>query len=327
MSPPLMRAIAIKEGDRTPDALEIREIGRPDPGIGEVLIRVRAAGVNRPDLLQRMGVYPPPPGAPDTPGLEIAGEIDTLGSGVDGFAVGDRVCALLGGGGYADYAVVDAGSILPVPEGLDFAQAAALPETVFTVWANVFEIGALKPSETFAVHGATSGIGTTAIQMARAFGVRVVGTSRGAAKTEMTRRLGVDVALDSTDPDFAKRFAQAAPDVILDMVGGAFLKTNVEALNPGGRLVIIAFQGGATGELDVARVMRNRLSVTGSTLRARPASEKARLARAVEQSVWPWVASGALRPMIEAQIPLAEAAEAHRRLESGTVTGKIVLIP
>jgi len=327
MSPPLMRAIAIKEGDRTPDALEIREIGRPDPGIGEVLIRVRAAGVNRPDLLQRMGVYPPPPGAPDTPGLEIAGEIDTLGSGVDGFAVGDRVCALLGGGGYADYAVVDAGSVLPVPEGLDFAQAAALPETVFTVWANVFEIGALKPGETFAVHGATSGIGTTAIQMARAFGARVVGTSRGAAKTEMTRRLGVDVALDSTDPDFAKRFAQAAPDVILDMVGGAFLKTNVEALNPGGRLVIIAFQGGATGELDVARVMRNRLSVTGSTLRARPASEKARLARAVEQSVWPWVASGALRPMIEAQIPLAEAAEAHRRLESGTVTGKIVLIP
>jgi len=327
MSPPLMRAIAIKEGDRTPDALEIREIGRPDPGIGEVLIRVRAAGVNRPDLLQRMGVYPPPPGAPDTPGLEIAGEIDALGPGVDGFAVGDRVCALLGGGGYADYAVVDAGSILPVPEGLDFAQAAALPETVFTVWANVFEIGALKPSETFAVHGATSGIGTTAIQMARAFGVRVVGTSRGAAKTEMTRRLGVDVALDSTDPDFAKRFAQAAPDVILDMVGGAFLKTNVDALNPGGRLVIIAFQGGATGELDVARIMRNRLSVTGSTLRSRPASEKARLARAVEQSVWPWVASGALRPMIEAQIPLAEAAEAHRRLESGTVTGKIVLIP
>jgi len=323
----LMRAIAVRDGQRGPESLEIMEIDRPEPGAGQVRIRVRAAGVNRPDLLQRAGLYPPPPGAPQTLGLEVAGEIDVIGTGVERWALGDRVCALLGGGGYADWAVVDAGSVLPVPEGLDFPQAAALPETVFTVWANVFEIGALKPGETIAVHGATSGIGTTAIQMARAAGARVIGTSRGAAKTELTRQMGVDIALDSTQPDFAKRLAEAGPDVVLDMVGGSFLKANIAALKPGGRLVIIAFQGGAVGELDVARVMRERLMVAGSTLRARPVEEKARLARAVEQTVWPWVAQGAVRPIIEAELPLEQAAEAHRRLETGAVTGKIVLVP
>ncbi|MBN8551661.1 MAG: NAD(P)H-quinone oxidoreductase [Caulobacterales bacterium] len=322
-----MRAIAVRDGQRGPESLEIMEIDRPEPGAGQVRIRVRAAGVNRPDLLQRAGLYPPPPGAPQTLGLEVAGEIDVIGTGVERWALGDRVCALLGGGGYADWAVVDAGSVLPVPEGLDFPQAAALPETVFTVWANVFEIGALKPGETIAVHGATSGIGTTAIQMARAAGARVIGTSRGAAKTELTRQMGVDIALDSTQPDFAKRLAEAGPDVVLDMVGGSFLKANIAALKPGGRLVIIAFQGGAVGELDVARVMRERLMVAGSTLRARPVEEKARLARAVEQTVWPWVAQGAVRPIIEAELPLEQAAEAHRRLETGAVTGKIVLVP
>lgn len=326
MTPELMRAIVVKAGVRGPEALEIREVDRPEPASGQVRIRVRAAGVNRPDLLQRMGLYPPPPGASETLGLEVAGQIDAVGMGVEGRAVGDRVCALLGGGGYADYAVVDAGSVLAVPEGLDFAQAAALPETVFTVWANVFEIGALKPGETLAVHGATSGIGTTAIQMARAAGARVIGTSRGAAKTAIARELGVDVALDSTEPDFARRLAEAQPDVILDMVGGSFLKANVEALTPGGRLVLIAFQGGAMGELDVARVMRHRLTVTGSTLRGRPAQEKARLAQAVEQTVWPWVTAGLVRPVVAAKLPLDQAAEAHRRLEAGDVTGKIVLI-
>ena len=327
MTATTMRAIVVANGRGGPESLEIKDITCPEPGVGQVLVRVRAAGVNRPDLLQRMGAYPPPPGAPDTLGLEVAGEIVTLGVDVARWTVGDRVCALLGGGGYAEYAVVDAGSLLPVPEGIEFTQAAALPETVFTVWANVFEIGALKPGETLAVHGATSGIGTTAIQMARAFGARVVGTSRGAAKTEATRALGVDQALDSTAPDFAARLADACPDVILDMVGGAFLKTNLEALNLGGRLVIIAFQGGATGEADLARVMRNRLTITGSTLRARPVAEKARLARAVEQTVWPWLTDGRLRPVIEAELPLDQAGEAHRRLEAGTVTGKVVLVP
>ena len=327
MSETMMRAITVTPGVRGPESLVVVETPRPEPGQGEIRVRVRAAGVNRPDLLQRMGLYPPPPGAPETLGLEIAGEVEALGEGVERWAVGDRVCALLGGGGYADYAVVDARHALPVPGGLDFRQAAGLPETVFTVWANVFEIGALKPGETFAVHGATSGIGATAIHMARAHGARVVGTSRGAAKAEAARALGCDVALVSTRPDFAARLAEAAPDVILDMVGGSFLKANIEALRAGGRLVLIAFQGGPSGEIDLARVMRNRLTVTGSTLRGRPADEKARLARAVEATVWPWIEAGEVRPVIEAVYPLDQAAEAHARLESRTVTGKLILEP
>lgn len=327
MSHNTMRAIGVESGVRGPEALGTIEIARPEPGPGEIRVRVRAAGVNRPDLLQRMGLYPPPPGAPETIGLEIAGEVEALGAGVERWRVGDRVCALLGGGGYADYAVVDARHALPVPEGLDFPQAAGLPETVFTVWANVFEIGALKPGETFCVHGATSGIGTTAIQMAKALGARVVGTSRGAAKCEAARALGADVALDSTVDGFTAALAAEKPDVILDMVGGSFLKANVAALNEGGRLVIIAFQGGATGEIDLARVMRSRLTVTGSTLRGRPADEKARLAQAVEATVWPWIETGQVRPVIEAVLPLEKAAEAHALLESGQVTGKVVLAP
>ena len=310
-----------------PDVLRPVSLPVPVPGQGHIVIRLAFVGVNRPDALQRAGNYAPPPSASPLPGLEGAGTVVAMGPGATRWQIGDKVCALLPGGGYAEYAVVDAGSLLPVPEGIEFAQAAALPETVFTVWANVFEIGALKPGETLAVHGATSGIGTTAIQMARAFGAKVVGTSRGQAKTEATQALGVDLALDSTAPDFAARLADACPDVILDMVGGAFLKTNLEALNFGGRLVIIAFQGGATGEADLARVMRNRLTITGSTLRARPVTEKARLARAVEQTVWPWLTDGRLRPVIEAELPLDQAGEAHRRLEAGTVTGKVVLVP
>lgn len=327
MSHNTMRAIGVESGVRGPEALGIFEIARPEPGPGEIRVRVRAAGVNRPDLLQRMGLYPPPPGAPETLGLEIAGEVEALGAGVERWRIGDRVCALLGGGGYAEYAVVDARHALAVPGGLDFRQAAGLPETVFTVWANVFEIGALKPGETFCVHGATSGIGTTAIQMAKAHGARVIGTSRGAAKCEAARALGADVALDSTVDGFAAALAAEKPDVILDMVGGGFLKANIEALNPGGRLVIIAFQGGASGEIDLARVMRNRLTVTGSTLRGRPADEKARLAQAVEATVWPWIEGGQVRPVIEAILPLEKAAEAHALLESGQVTGKVVLEP
>ncbi len=327
MSHNTMRAIGVESGVRGPEGLGIVEIARPEPGPGEIRVRVRAAGVNRPDLLQRMGLYPPPPGAPETLGLEIAGEVEALGAGVERWRIGDRVCALLGGGGYAEYAVVDARHALAVPSGLDFRQAAGLPETVFTVWANVFEVGALKPGETFCVHGATSGIGTTAIQMVKALGARVIGTSRGAAKCDAARPLGVDVALDSTADGFAAALAAEKPDVILDMVGGAFLKANIEALNPGGRLVIIAFQGGASGEIDLARVMRNRLTVTGSTLRGRPADEKARLAQAVEATVWPWIEAGQVRPVIEAFLPLEKAAEAHALLESGQVTGKVMLEP
>lgn len=327
MPPESMRAVLVREGVRGPEGLEVGRIGRTRPGPGQVRVRIRAAGVNRPDLLQRMGLYPPPPGAPETLGLEVAGEIEAIGEGVERWAVGDRVCALLGGGGYAEYAVVDARHCLPVPKGLDFRQAAALPETVFTVWANVFEIGALAPGETLAVHGATSGIGTTAVQMARAHGARVVATSRGRAKAARAQALGADVALDSTAPDFAERLAEARPDVILDMVGGAFLEANVAALEPGGRLVIIAFQGGAVGPLDLARVMRRRLTVAGSTLRNRPADEKARLARAVEATVWPWIEAGAVRPVVEAALPLEAAAEAHARLEAGSVVGKLVLEP
>jgi NADPH2:quinone reductase len=327
MSQILMRAVRATPGVRGPESLVVVQTPRPEPGPGEIRVRVRAAGVNRPDLLQRMGLYPPPPGAPETLGLEVAGEVEALGEGAGRWRIGDRVCALLAGGGYADYAVVDERHALPLPRGIDFRQAAGLPETVFTVWANVFEIGALKPGETLAVHGATSGIGATAIAMARAHGAPVVGTSRGAAKAKAALALGADVALDSTQPDFASRLAEAAPDVILDMVGGVFLKAGVEALRPGGRLVVIAFQGGATGEIDLARVMRNRLTVTGSTLRGRPADEKARLARAVEATVWPWIAAGKVRPVIEAVLPLDQAAEAHARLEAGTVTGKLILEP
>lgn len=322
-----MTVIEVAGGAGGPEALVPGRRPRPAPRPGEILIRVRAAGVNRPDILQRKGLYPPPPGASDVLGLEVAGEVAGLGDGVQRWKVGDRVCALLGGGGYAEWAVVDARHALPVPEGLDFPQAAALPETVFTVWANVFEIGALKPGETLMTHGATSGIGVMAIQMARAAGARVVGTSRGADKAARARALGADEALDATAADFARRMAEAAPDVILDMVGRAYLAANLEALRPGGRLVQIAVQSGARAEIDLAKVMMKRLVVTGSTLRARPADEKARLAAEVEARVWPWVAAGQVRPVIEAILPLGEAAEAHRRLEAGGHVGKFILRP
>ena len=322
-----MRAVIVEDGGGDAQGLKLGEAPRPTPGPGEILIRVRAAGVNRPDILQRRGLYPPPPGASEILGLEVAGEVAEVGEGAARWSAGDRVCALLPGGGYAEYAVVDARHALPVPERLDFRQAAALPETIFTVWANVFEIGALKPGETLAVHGATSGIGVTAIQMARAQGARVVATSRGAAKAEQALELGADIALDATGPDFAARLADAAPDVILDMVGADYLAANVAALRFGGRLVIIAYQSGPRAELDLARVMRNRLTITGSTLRNRPADEKARLAAAVEATVWTWIADGRFAPVIEAALPLAEAAEAHRRLEAGGHLGKIELEP
>ena len=321
-----MRAVEITGGSGPAEALTLAE--RPDPvaGPGQIRVRVRAAGVNRPDLLQRQGRYPAPPGASDIPGLEVAGEVDQIGEGVARRAVGDRVCALLGGGGYAEYAVVDARHALPVPDGLDFVQAAALPETVCTVFANVFEAGALRAGETLLVHGATSGIGVTAIQMAKAAGARVVATSRGGDKAAAAKALGADLSLDARSDDLEKAItAFGGADVVLDMVGADYAALNQAVLKPLGRWVVIATLSGARAEIDLARLMMKRIVLTGSTLRARPADEKARLIAAVGKTVWPWVAAGLVRPPVETTFPLAQASAAHLRLEAGDHVGKIVL--
>ncbi|MBU2125151.1 MAG: NAD(P)H-quinone oxidoreductase [Alphaproteobacteria bacterium] len=321
-----MRIVEIKGGSGPAEALTLAE--RPDPvaGPGEIRIRVRAAGINRPDILQRLGRYPAPPGASDVLGLEVAGEVDQVGAGVARWSVGDRVCALLGGGGYAEVAVVDARHALPIPAHMDFVQAAALPETICTVFANVFEAGALKAGETLLVHGATSGIGVTAIQMARSAGARVIATSRGAEKAEAARLLGADLSLDATAGDMEAAIgAFGGVDVVLDMVGADYAALNQSALKPFGRWVVIATQSGARAEVDLARLMMKRITLTGSTLRARPADEKARLIAAVEVTAWPWVMSGAVRPPVDATFPLEQASTAHLRLEAGGHVGKIVL--
>ncbi|MDZ4363671.1 NAD(P)H-quinone oxidoreductase [Brevundimonas sp.] len=323
-----MRVIEIEGGSGPATALRLGQRPTPQAGPGQVRIRVRAAGVNRPDLLQRAGLYPPPPGASDIVGLEVAGEIDQLGEGVRNLKLGDRVCALLGGGGYADHAVVDARHLLALPDDLDDVQAAALPETLVTVFANVFEAGALKPGETLLIHGATSGIGVTAIQMARAAGARVIATSRGAAKTAAALALGADISLDATRDDMTAAIAAAGGvDVVLDMVGADYAALNLHALKPGGRWVVIATLSGPLAQVDLLQVMMKRLVLTGSTLRARSADEKARLIAAVRDQAWPWVVSGAVRPPVEATFPLDQAALAHLRLEAGEHVGKIVLVP
>ncbi len=321
-----MTAITVRDGKGPAENLVPAELPAPEPGPGQVLIRVRAAGVNRPDVLQRLGAYPPPPGAPDTLGLEVAGEVAAVGVGASRWREGDQVTALLPGGGYAEFAVVDARHALPVPKGLSMVEAASLPETVFTVWANVFDIGMLKLGETCLIHGATSGIGVTAIQMAKAAGARVITTGRGARKAAQARDLGADIAIDSSGEDWEARVqAAGGADVILDMVGGDYTPRNVNVLTRGGRLVQIAILGGRKAEVDLGQVMMKRLTLTGSTLRPRDADEKARLARAVEQTVWPWIEAGKLRPIIDSTFPLARAAEAHARMESGDHLGKIVL--
>ena len=321
-----MRAVEIMGGSGPAESLVPAD--RPDPvaGPGQIRIRVRAAGINRPDILQRLGRYPAPPGASDILGLEVAGEVDQVGAGVTRWSVKDRVCALLGGGGYAEFAIVDARHALPVPSDMDFVQAAALPETVCTVFANVFESGALKAGETLLIHGATSGIGVTAIQMAKASGARVIATSRGAEKAEAARLLGADLSLDAAADDMEAAIrAFGGADVVLDMVGADYAALNQAALNPFGRWVVIATQSGALVQIDLARLMMKRISLTGSTLRARPADEKARLIAAVEATAWPWVVSGAVRPPIEATFPLEQASAAHLRLEAGGHVGKVVL--
>ncbi|HXQ45353.1 MAG TPA: NAD(P)H-quinone oxidoreductase, partial [Caulobacteraceae bacterium] len=297
------------------------------PGRGQILIKVAAAGVNRPDVIQRLGFYPPPPGAPDTMGLEVAGEVAALGEGAARWKVGDAVTALLGGGGYAEYAVVDARHALPVPKGLSLIEAAGLPETVFTVFTNVFEGGRLKAGETLMVHGATSGIGVTAIQMGKAAGATVIATGRGADKAVEALALGADRAVDASAEDFVVVAKDAGGvDVVLDMVGGDYVAREFETLNTGGRIVMIATLGGASVELNLGRIMQKRAVITGSTLRPRDADEKARLAAEVERVVWPWVEAGRVRTIVDATFPLAEAAKAHARLDDSAHTGKIVLV-
>ncbi|AEL05830.1 NAD(P)H-quinone oxidoreductase [Xanthomonas campestris] len=323
MSETTMTAIAIRNGKGDADALHAVEQARPQPAPGQVLIRVHAAGINRPDLLQRGGHYPPPPGAPETLGLEVAGEV-VVAAGR--WKVGDRVCALLGGGGYAQYAAVDARHVLPVPDGMTLVQAAALPETIFTAYANLFEHGRLAAGEWLLLHGATSGIGVTAIQLAKAAGAHVLATARSAGKAAQARELGADVAIDSTTESFvAAAKAHAGVDVALDMVGASVFADTLEALNPRGRIVYIASQAGATLEVPIPLLMRKQAIITGSTLRPRSADEKARLAAEVERVVWPWIAQGKVRVLIDQCFPLAEAAAAHRYLEQGSHLGKVVL--
>ncbi|HEY3696415.1 NAD(P)H-quinone oxidoreductase [Phenylobacterium sp.] len=320
-----MQAVAVEGGKGAPaEALRLVTAPRPAPGPGQILIRVRAAGLNRADTMQRKGFYPPPPGVPATLGLEVAGEV---AAPAGRWKAGDRVCALLGGGGYAEYAVVDARHALPIPEDMDFVQAAALPETVLTVFANVFEHAGLKAGETLMVHGATSGIGTTAIQMAKAAGARVIGTARGAAKARAARELGCDLAIDSTAEDFAAVVKAAGGcDVVLDMVGGDYFAKNLDVLKTGGRIVHVAAQAGGEVTLNINKLMMKRAVVTGSTLRPRDADEKARITRAVEEKVWPWVRSGLVRPPVDRTFPLAEAGKAHALMESGDFVGKLILV-
>jgi putative PIG3 family NAD(P)H quinone oxidoreductase len=301
----------------------------PEPAAGEILIRVHAAGVNRPDALQRAGAYAPPPGASDLPGLEAAGEVAAVGPGVTEWSVGDPVCALLPGGGYAEYALTHAAHALPVPEGLSMLEAAALCETFFTVWHNVFERGHLQAGETFLVHGGSSGIGTTAIQLASARGARVFATAGSAEKCAACLRLGAERAIDYREADFVAAVREATGgrgvDLILDMVGGEYLARDVRALATDGRLVMIAFLGGAVAELNFAQVMTKRLTITGSTLRPQSIEAKARMAAALRAEVWPLLASGRIAPVMDRAYPLEAAAEAHARMESSAHIGKIVL--
>jgi putative PIG3 family NAD(P)H quinone oxidoreductase len=327
--PPTMNCIEISHPG-APEVLVPIERPTPQPAEGEVLIAVAAAGVNRPDIVQRLGNYPPPPGASDLPGLEVSGSIVALGSNVAGFALGDTVCALLAGGGYARYVVAPAVQCLPIPRGLSLIEAAALPETLFTCWTNLIDGGRLKAGETVLIHGGSSGIGTTGIQLAKALGARVFATAGSAAKCEACRTLGADLAIDYKTEDFIKAVKAATGgrgvDVVLDMVGGDYVRRNIEAMAPGGRHVSIASLGGADATIPIFRIMQKRLILTGSTLRARSPAEKGVIAASLRETVWPLIEAGQIRPLIHAAFPLARAADAHRALEVGDHIGKIILI-
>jgi NADPH2:quinone reductase len=324
-----MIAIAVREPGG-PEVLVPVERPTPRPAAGEVLIKVAAAGVNRPDVFQRLGRYPPPPGITDIPGLEVSGTIADVAADVGGFRAGDAVCALVAGGGYAEYCVAPVPQCLPVPRGLDLASAAAIPETFFTVWTNVFVRGGLKAGESLLIHGGSSGIGTTAIQLARAFGARVFATAGSPEKCLACERLGAERCINYRDADFVavvrEQTAGRGVDVVLDMVGGAYFARNIEALATEGRLVEIATLEGAKAELNIQTIMHRRLTVTGSTLRARPIADKGVIAAAVHQHVWPLLESGAVKPIIYATFPLRNASEAHRVMEASVHIGKLVLI-
>ncbi|HZC85679.1 MAG TPA: NAD(P)H-quinone oxidoreductase [Steroidobacteraceae bacterium] len=329
MIPQTMTAVEIREPG-PPQVLRAVERPVPEPAPFEVLIQVAAAGVNRPDVLQRKGVYPPPPGVTDIPGLEVAGEVVHLGEGVYEPALGTRVCALVAGGGYAQYVIAPAVQCLPVPASLTLEQAAVLPETFFTVWHNVFERSRLRKGETLLVHGGSSGIGTTAILLGKAFDARVIVTAGSAQKCAACRELGADVAINYREGDFVEATLRATDgkgaDVILDMVGGDYLARNAAAAAVEGRIALIATQGGNKSELDLRPLMLKRLTIGASTLRAQPIANKGRIAAALRDNVWPLFETRGLRPVIYARFPLADAAGAHRLMESDTHIGKIVLL-
>ena len=326
--PDSMTAIAISRPGG-PEVLEPVSLPVPQPGEGEILVAVAAAGVNRPDVLQRQGGYPPPPGAPETPGLEIAGEVVAVGSGVQRYQPGDRVCALVAGGGYAEYCTVAEANALPIPGDLAMVEAAGLPETFFTVWTNVFTRGRLQPGETLLVHGGSSGIGTTAIMMAKIWGARVFATAGSAEKCRACEALGAERAINYREEDFVEAVLAATDkrgaDVILDMVGGEYVGRNIKAAARDGRIVQIAFLQGPKVEVNLMPLMLKRLTLTGSTLRPRSVAEKAEIAGALEEHIWPHIAAGRIRPVIHQTFPLREAAAAHTLMDSSAHIGKIIL--
>jgi NADPH:quinone reductase len=326
--PDTMTAIEITDGGGAPDVLKSTARPVPQPASGEVLIKVVAAGVNRPDVLQRQGAYPPPPGASDIPGLEVAGEIVAMAGDVTDLAIGDAVMALVTGGGYAEYCTAPAAQCLPIPGDLTMEQAAAVPETFFTVWNNVLDRSALLPGESFLVHGGSSGIGTTAIQLAKAFGARVFATAGSAEKCKVCEELGAERAINYRDEDFVqiiKDMTGTGVDVILDMVGGDYIQRNIKALAPEGRLCYIAFLNGSVAEINLMPLMLKRLTLTGSTLRAMPVSHKAAIAENLREKVWPLIEAGTVGPVMHATFALDQAAEAHALMETNAHIGKIVL--
>lgn len=328
--PETITAITITEPGG-PEVLVPSEMPMPQPGAGEVLIKVAAAGINRGDVYQRFGLYPAPPGSPDWPGLEVSGTIAALGEGVTGWQVGDEAMALIGGGGYATYAVAPAAQTMPVPKGVDLIDAAALPETIITVWANVFAACHLAPGETFLVHGGTSGIGTSAIQMAKAHGARVFATAGSDEKCKACVELGADRAINYKAENFVdvvmEETGGKGVDVILDMVGADYVQKNIDSLGMDGRLTHIAFLNGSTAEVNLMRMMLKRLVITGSTLRARTVEQKAELIRQVSETVVPWIESGQVRPVVHCRLPLEQAGDGQKLMESSQHIGKILLVP
>ena len=323
-----MRAV-VADGTGGPEVLSLGELPDPTAGPGEVVLDVAATAVNRADLLQRQGFYPPPPGASDVIGLECSGTVAAVGEGVEGWAVGDEACALLAGGGYAEQVAVPAGQLMPVPAGIDLVTAAALPEVACTVWSNVFMVAGLRPDEHFLVHGGAGGIGTMAIQLAHALGAKVYATAGSPDKLELCRELGADVAISYRDEDFVEvvkaRTDGHGADVVLDNMGAKYLSRNVDVLALEGRLVVIGMQGGSKAELDLGVLLRKRGAVIATSLRARPVEAKAAICAAVVEHVWPLVADGRVRPIVHRTLPLSEAAAAHALLESGDASGKVVL--